>query len=875
MSDLKALLALVGRAEIRVRMSRWLAWLRGWRLNRQQRRLRQAILVGLAVASALLLVQWAGLFTAAQHRAADYLYDDEGDPGDDVLIVAIDEKSIARLGDWPWPRSRLTEMVELLTSADAQALGICMLYTQPDMNPGLREIRLIQTGIADPQWKGPGQSTSAMLEMLRQAQDRLNQDAHLISAVRRARNSVFPIRFSPNHSEQNNAGKPSGLLIINSMKAPLREPGRAQTFLPGIHAIIRQQIPPISAESVQETFTALAGKAGALGHINLKIDPDGVVRRVPLLVDYHGRLYPALALQLSLKQSNGKLRELSTDIDLFGRPTLKSRHLELSTDGAYHMLVNHDPQWTRERTYPFAQVLDGTVDPNVFRNKVVLIGITDPAAAPVYRVGAYNGVATVEITANMLAHMLSKFRLSRPSWALPLEIVVLCYFALFLIIFIPRVDTWLGAFLLIIFLVTWYAVGVGLLLGYGYWIKFSGPALLASLGFVLVQFTIFSRMRQQEKMESNKTLGLTYQSQGMLDMAYEKYMQCPVRDTTVKNLLYNLGLDFERKRMFNKAAAIYQHIRTDGTFKDIKDRIARLSIIDDPLSRTGGSQVGEATLKADNTTTKPTFGRYEIIKELGHGAMGTVYLGRDPKINREVAIKTLEYAQVEPGELEEVKERFFREAEAASKLSHPNIISIFDAGEEHDMAYIAMERLTGGDLTHYCGKDHLLPIAQVLNIISEITVALDYAHQQGIIHRDIKPGNIMLLDNDRVKVTDFGIARVVDASRTGTGVVLGTPSYMSPEQVTGKKVDGRSDLFSLGIVFYQLLTGAKPFKGDSITAIMYAITHHPHTPLSESASDIPACIEEIVNKLLTKGVTRRFKSAVQLSKALDRCKEEL
>ena len=816
-----------------------------------------------------------GLFEDLENRNYDFWSARFRTPENhSIAIVAIDEKSIARLGDWPWPRSRLTEMVELLTSADAQALGICMLYTQPDMNPGLREIRLIQTGIADPQWKGPGQSTSAMLEMLRQAQDRLNQDAHLISAVRRARNSVFPIRFSPNHSEQNNAGKPSGLLIINSMKAPLREPGRAQTFLPGIHAIIRQQIPPISAESVQETFTALAGKAGALGHINLKIDPDGVVRRVPLLVDYHNRLYPALALQLSLKQSNGKLRELSTDIDLFGRPTIKSRHLELSTDGAYHMLVNHNPQWTRERTYSFAQVLDGAVDPNVFKNKVVLIGVTDPAAAPVYRVGAHNGVAMVEITANMLARMLSKFRLSRPSWALPLEIVVLCYFALFLIIFIPRVNTRLGAFLLIIFLVTWYAVGVGLLLGYGYWIKFSGPGLLASLGFVLVQFTIFSRMRQQEKMESNKTLGLSYQSQGMLDMAYEKYMQCPMRDTTVKNLLYNLGLDFERKRMFNKAAAIYQHIRTDGTFKDIKDRIARLSIMDDPLSRTGSSQVGEATLKADDTT-KPTFGRYEILKELGHGAMGTVYLGRDPKINREVAIKTLEYAQVEPGELEEVKERFFREAEAAGKLSHPNIVSIFDAGEEHDMAYIAMERLTGGDLTHYCGKDHLLPIAQVLNIISEITVALDYAHQQGIIHRDIKPGNIMLLDNDRVKVTDFGIARVVDASRTGTGVVLGTPSYMSPEQVTGKKVDGRSDLFSLGIVFYQLLTGAKPFKGDSITAIMYAITHHPHTPLSESASDIPACIEEIVNKLLTKGVTRRFKSAVQLSKALDRCKEEL
>jgi serine/threonine-protein kinase len=133
----------------------------------------------------------------------------------------------------------------------------------------------------------------------------------------------------------------------------------------------------------------------------------------------------------------------------------------------------------------------------------------------------------------------------------------------------------------------------------------------------------------------------------------------------------------------------------------------------------------------------------------------------------------------------------------------------------------------------------------------------------------------MLLDDKRVKVTDFGIARVVDASRTGTGVVLGTPSYMSPEQVTGKKVDGRSDLFSLGIVFYQLLTGSKPFKGDNITAIMYAITHHPHTPLSENAVDIPACIEEIVNKMLTKGVTRRFKTAAQLTNALQACNEAL
>jgi serine/threonine-protein kinase len=792
-----------------------------------------------------------------------------------IAIVAIDQKSIDQLGDWPWPRSRIAGMVDLLSGAGAAAQGICLLYTQPYVSPGLEEIRQLQSRLSDPLWKRHKQSTKNMMEMLRVSEARLDQDAQLISAVRRGTNSVLPIRFMPEKSVPEVSGKPSGLMIINSLKLPSPAPSNTQTFLSGVHAIAMGRVFPIAVKSVQETFGALAGKAGGLGHINLKIDPDGVVRRVPLLVQYDERFYPAMALQLTLKQINGRLRGLSNDLDFFGQPLLKSRHLTLSTDSTYHMLVSYDPQWTRERTYSFSQVLDGTVDPAVMKNKVVLIGVTEPGATPVYRVGAHNGVAMVEITANLLARILSKVQLSRPSWALPMEIVALLYFAFFLIFFIPRVSTRLGGAILIIFLMTWYAMGVGLLLGYGYWIKFFGPAFLACLGFVSVQCTISSRLRQLEKMESNKTLGLSYQGQGMLDMAYEKYMQCPVKDQSVKNLLYNLGLDFERKRMFNKAASIYQHIRTDGTFKDIKDRIDRLKVIDDPLSLTGSSRLGEATIKADCTTTKPTFGRYEILKEIGHGAMGTVYLGRDPKINREVAVKTLEYDQVEPGELEEVKERFFREAEAAGKLSHPSIVSIYDAGEEHDMAYIAMELLTGGDLTRYCTKDNLLPLEQILSIIANVNAALEYAHKEGVVHRDIKPGNIMLLDDKRVKVTDFGIARVVDASRTGTGVVLGTPSYMSPEQVTGKKVDGRSDLFSLGIVFYQLLTGSKPFKGDNITAIMYAITHHPHTPLSENAVDIPACIEEIVNKMLTKGVTRRFKTAAQLTNALQACNEAL
>jgi serine/threonine-protein kinase len=354
----------------------------------------------------------------------------------------------------------------------------------------------------------------------------------------------------------------------------------------------------------------------------------------------------------------------------------------------------------------------------------------------------------------------------------------------------------------------------------------------------------------------------------MLDMAYEKFVQCPVQDRTAKNLLYNLALDFERKRMFNKALDIYRHIRTAGAFKDVDQRSRRLTALDNTMVAGGR---GETPLRMGDDSAKPTFGRYEILREIGRGAMGTVYLARDPKINRDVAIKTLDYSEVEPAELAEVKTRFSCEAEAAGKLSHPNIVAIYDVGEEHDMAYIAMELLNGETLTRYCKKDNLLAIPRVLAVIAGVTAALDYAHNQGVVHRDIKPANIMMLQDGRVKVTDFSIARVVDASRTRTGVILGTPNYMSPEQVNGKSVDGRSDLFSLGIVFYELLTGARPFKGDSLSAVLYAISNYAHTPLAQVASGIPDCVEAIVNRLLAKRATQRYASAAKACQDINAC----
>jgi serine/threonine-protein kinase len=242
--------------------------------------------------------------------------------------------------------------------------------------------------------------------------------------------------------------------------------------------------------------------------------------------------------------------------------------------------------------------------------------------------------------------------------------------------------------------------------------------------------------------------------------------------------------------------------------------------------------------------------------------MGIVYLGRDPKINRVVAIKTMALAQeFEEDELEEVKQRFFREAETAGRLNHPNIVTIFDAGEDHDLAYISMEFLKGHDLARYCKPDNLMDSRTVLDIVARAAEGLDFAHQQNVVHRDIKPANIMYEPkSDTVKITDFGIARITDSSKTKTGTVLGTPSYMSPEQLAGKKVDGRSDLYSLGVMLYQMLSGALPFKAESMASLMFKITNEDAADPRTIRADIPEAIANIINKALTKNVDERYQT---------------
>jgi len=266
---------------------------------------------------------------------------------------------------------------------------------------------------------------------------------------------------------------------------------------------------------------------------------------------------------------------------------------------------------------------------------------------------------------------------------------------------------------------------------------------------------------------------------------------------------------------------------------------------------------------------KPTLGRYEILEQIGKGAMGIVYKGRDPKLQRLTAIKTIRFTdEFDESQAEEIKEQFYREAEVVAKLSHPNIVTLYDVGEDLDLSYLAMEYLDGESLDQHTKADNLLPITKCIDIIIQVCDALEYAHKHGIVHRDIKPANIMLLEGSLVKVTDFGIARIAASSKTHTGIIKGTPYYMSPEQAKGLKVAGPSDIFSLGVVFYQLLTGKLPFSGENMAAIMYqTMSMDPEPPTTYNPMVNKATLT-ILNRCLEKNLQKRYQTAKQLGDQL-------
>jgi eukaryotic-like serine/threonine-protein kinase len=802
-----------------------------------------------------------------------------------VAVIAIDEQSITNLGRWPWPRARIAAMVDLLQSYQAKVIGLDIIYSEKDANQGLLEVRnlikeiegdpadvnqgsavtaaapkapgVVETG---PAQKTPGivaaaipvkkkQSLEGILVSLKASEKRLDNDAILAHSIATGKNVVLPLFFVP--------GNPSGRTASN-LPDYLQKNSLSPTG--GDNSITAREIVPPIAE--------FAATAMGLGHINIVADRDGTVRSEPLFINFEEKLFPSFALQLTLKYLNYDLQTLKPGNEIkFGRKTVP-------VDESNRMLISYT---SGIPYYSFFDVVNKKVAPDVFKDKIVIIAQSAAGLGAMQVTPTAVNVPPGTIIANVIENIINDDHIVRPSWANALELIMILVFGLYIALVIPRLKAGISAMVSLILLLGWMMTTIYLFAAYGYWIRALYPALILIVGYIVIVskrylLTEKTNVRMEaDSVETNKMLGLSFQGQGLLDMAFDKFRKCPAEDESVKELLYNLGLDFERKRMLNKAVAVYQHIATAGNFKDISERIKKLTAAGETMIFGLSGSKKEATVIMDNTEIKPTLGRYEVVKELGRGAMGTVFLGKDPRINREVAIKTLRYEEIDPEQIDEVKKRFFREAEAAGKLSHPNIVTIYDVGEDYDIAYMAMELLDGTDLEKYTKRENLLPMEEVVRVVSCVAAALDYAHANGIVHRDIKPANIMMLNNREVKVADFGIARVMATSKTQTGVVMGTPSYMSPEQIAGKKVDGRSDLFSLGVVLYELISGKKPFDGDSIATLMYKITASPPRPIQEFSPGIPEKMVPIVEKLLSKDVETRYQTGKSLADDLLAC----
>jgi eukaryotic-like serine/threonine-protein kinase len=823
--------------------------------------------LGLVVTLVLLIASGGDLIQSLERKAYDLgVRSATRTPSDRIAIIAIDDQSIANIGRWPWPRDVHAKMTDILANAKAKTIGYTAFFFEPQVDAGLAYINKVNEAYAASKFKGSHDPDAEKLEaLLAEAAGALNTDRRLAESFKKSNNVLLPMVFQQFPFEpQGNPDKPlPENILANSIAMKDKD---AEIF-------------PPSGINPAYPIAELAASAVGIGHLNAQQDVDGATRTEPLIVRYYDRFFPSLSLMLVAKYLNLKV----ADIQAKPGEDVRIGKLRVRTDPELRMYTFFYNDVGDKRAFSidsFFDVYTGKIPAAKYQDKIVLIGATATGLGISQITPISPRMAPVETLAHSVSSIMKEDFFVAPTWGFWVEKLVFLLVAAYLIGLLPRLKAGMGAICTASLFVVLLAAHFVLMSTQLLWIQLMAALTLLVVGHLALttkRFLVTERSKARSDVDlaqSHRMLGLGYQGQGQLDTAFDYFRKLPP-DDSVLDLIYNLALDYERKRQFNKAENAFKYIaEKNPKFKDIGDRVGRAKAMSETLILGGsGGHPGGQVILPGGGVEKPMLGRYQVEKELGKGAMGVVYLGKDPKIGRVVAIKTMALSQeFDADELQDVKDRFFREAETAGRLNHPNIVTIFDAGEEHDLAYIAMEFLKGKDLTPFIKPDNLLPLPKVMSIIARVAEALSYAHGNNVVHRDIKPANIMYeLESDTVKVTDFGIARITDSSKTKTGMVLGTPSYMSPEQLSGKKIQGSSDLFSLGVTLYQMSCGQLPFQGDSMAQLMFKIANEPHVDILTLNPILPTCLVDIVNKALAKQPEDRFQTGEQFAQAVRAC----
>ncbi|HKQ28442.1 MAG TPA: serine/threonine-protein kinase [Burkholderiales bacterium] len=787
------------------------------------------------VAAVLLFSRFNDLIPSIERKAYDFgLQASAHRPSERIAVIAIDEASLSSLGRWPWSREVHARMTDLLAGARAKVIGNAVLFDQAQVDPGYAYItRLLDLAVKT-------EPPLEMLAVLKEAAQQLNADAKLAESYRKAGNVVMPLLFV--------------------LGEPRDRPDNAMPQFMQRMAVTVQggDTPALPTQGVQLPVEKLGKAAAAVGHVNFNPDSDAVVRREPLVLQYFDQYYPSQALLVAAQSLN--LAPADIKLRLGDGVTLGSR--KISTDPALAMYTYFYKEGDARPAFQvdsFYDVLSGRIPASKYADKIVLIGPTVAGLASGLPTPVSPSVAPVLMLAHSVSSILEEHFLSVPSWTGSAESAIVLVISIYLVLVLPRLGAsaalWSSASILLVLL----AAHMALMAWASVWMQLMLPAMLLIAGHAaLVSKRFIGAEAGKPKSdtspaESDRRLALAYQGQGHLDLAWDKFRQVALHAELLDNL-YKLSLDFERKRQFNKAESVLKYMHAfNPKFRDLEERMGRLR----QLADTG---VGE----------KRKFGRYEVQKELGKATLGAIYLCRDLKVGHEVAVKTMALAQeFDPEQLAEVKERFLREAETAARLSHPNIATIYDAGEENDVCYIAMEQLKGTDLTTYVKPGALLPLEKVVSIIARVADALGYAHREGVVHRDVKPANVMYdPETDTLKLTDFGLAEFTESAATKNGIMLGTPSFMSPEQLAGKAVEPRSDLFSLAVSLYQMLSGMLPFEAESVPQLMFKIANEPPADILLVRPDLPSGLASFLERALSKNPDERFQTGEEFGGAL-------
>jgi serine/threonine-protein kinase len=768
-----------------------------------------------------------------------------------VAVVAIDQKSIDALSDQPWSYLAMAKLLDKLAITQLKAIGILLPMAHSENYQ---------------------QKISAGDEHTKQQFQFLDYDHRLVQALQMTDAVILPVLYQTGAEHTHQSRQPGIENPVSELTARKRlknfemENAATVPWLTKLPWIFSTPAPHINITSVPADQFAAHAKALGL----LSLDHPWTISQ-PFAVKIGDKFTPSFLSQMATQI-------LGVPATLIAGYGINIGKVVAQSDSAYRFQplpsINRSGE-LNVSVISAIDVLNGAPARLLKGVKAVLI------SPPADGVMAYGNIPTT--SAVWMAHSLNSLIdgevIQQPYWSTGLQRLAIIVLAIYLMLLPAKLRGWIGFAITGLLAVLIINISIMMVLVLNFYQPLVVPALFVIFGHLLLTFHFkiqqaFKSLRL-EAANAYRELGLNLQAQGRLDQAFNYMRKCEM-DTKLIECLYNLGLEFERRRQFNQAVAVYDYIaRKDAEYRDIQERRVRHQTQSNSNMLTSSINSHTATLVVDHpSVARPVLGRYQVEKIIGQGAMGTVYLGVDPKISRTVAIKTLPLSdEFDSKQIDEVRRRFFREAETAGRLNHPNIVTIFDVGEEHDLAYIAMDYINGEGLDTFGHPDNLLSIDEVFHIGITVAEALDYAHQQNVVHRDIKPGNIIYdIQTSNVKVTDFGIACLTDNSRTRTGTVLGSPSYMSPEQLSGEQVDGRSDLYSLGVTLYQLFTGVLPFTADSMASLAYKIANNKPQGIRKIRPELPTCLTRVINKAIEKNPELRYQTGTAIADALRRCR---